>query len=610
MLNYRDGLHALKQYARGTDWSSVFETLATELLENLQRESLFGTTEQLRSDRYHIVYRLNELTDTHQLGVTFTDLCQTTLVPPISPISVKKLKQVPLSEPAPSLEDQPVPESKPGPQPADVQQPRYGTKQRWAVLVGVNTYEDASAYPSLKVCSHDVQVIRAQLLRGGFPASHILTLTDDEPERFAPKFENILSTLASVAQRTEEDDLLLFYFSGHGALKDGKSYLVPRNGRQAALRDTAVAIERVAEIMQTARAQAKVIILDACHSGVQGSAKASQPMPAHFIESFFEQATGMAIYSSCQHDQLSYLFEEKNCSVFTYYLLGALQGKADREKKGFVTVHDMNRYVTPFVQDWAAQNGLDQRPWLNYFVSGDILLADFRRPGPNAVLPEPEPPDDSGLAPGSGPASPMPDHTTPQTPFQAPANTPGLSAEDDTRLEKYVGNGGALRRGQAQRDLLEQLAQLGAKPKQNMPGGPDDLLVSYKKVPLHAVFLYTSEDQEVHTYIAENLGALDSLSDDFCDIYINKDQFENKEDGYDLLKNLRVIHNSGIPRRADLPGLFFWDHQGESEFLPFDSPLSHDTIKYTLRPLFDMLCITPTIATVTHYKQKRRHHGR
>ncbi len=583
-LDYREGLRALKQYAKGTDWYSIFETLSIELLDNLHREDLFGSSEQLRSDRFQVVHRLNELALTHQLSVTFTELCQMPFSPIVSPISLAK--------------ETPVPPAGPNPlevlaQPTPAQPARYGTQQRWAVLVGVNTYEDSSAFGYLDVCSNDVRAIRAQLLAGGFRADHIVTLIDGEQEIRAPKFENILATLESIAQLTGEDDLFLFYFSGHGATKDNKSYLIPRNGRQSALRDTAVSIERVKEIMYSAQARARVIILDACHSGSQNESKTAQPMSADFIRHVFEQATGFAIYSSCQQDQLSYLWHEKHCSVFTYYLLGALQGKADQDRKGFVTVYDMNKYVTYHVKIWASQQHLSQTPLLNYLVSGDILLVNYGQSAQPAEFAQPDPPDESFIMPddGADPRAEADDRVDPE-------------AEADTRLEQYLGNLAAFQQGQVHQSLLKQLTELGARPKENVSTGPEDLLARYKEVPLHAVFLYTSEDHALPTYILEHMGALDSLSDDICDIHIDIEQFQNKEDGYDLLKRFDVIRESNLVKRVELPGLFFWDLQGASEFLPFGSPLNHTSIKQILRALFDVLSNAPTIAAITHFKQR------
>lgn len=251
----------------------------------------------------------------------------------------------------------------------------YGAGNRWAVLVGVNIYEDAMNYGRLQVCVKDVEATREQLIAGGFDAARIRLLTDNTRE--LPTRANILAALQSVANATQPDDLLLFYYSGHGDKDESESYLVARDGRQVILSDSAVPVMRVKAIMEKAKARAKVILLDACHSGADFGGKGPQKMSPEFIQRVFEQAKGLAILASCEQGQLSYEWRKQERSVFTHYLLEALQGNADRDDKHFVTVQDVNRHVTDGVSVWASQNDVSQTPTLQYTVAGDIILARY-----------------------------------------------------------------------------------------------------------------------------------------------------------------------------------------------------------------------------------------
>jgi hypothetical protein len=254
--------------------------------------------------------------------------------------------------------------------------PSLGTGNRWAVLVGVDEYEDRANYGRLRICVRDVDAIREQLVAGGFDPARIRLFTDRTTDEL-PTRANVLAALKAVADATERDDLLLFYYSGHGDEANGESYLVGRDGRQLVLDDTAVLISRVKEIMLEAPARAKVIILDACHSGADVGGKGPKPMSAEFIRRVFEEAEGLAILASCKQGQLSYAWRAQERSVFTHFLLEALAGQADREQKGFVTVQDANQHVTDGVKLWASQNNVSQMPTLQYAVVGDIILARY-----------------------------------------------------------------------------------------------------------------------------------------------------------------------------------------------------------------------------------------
>jgi hypothetical protein len=258
----------------------------------------------------------------------------------------------------------------------------------------VNEYLDKANYGQLSVCVKDVEATHKQLVAGGFDPDRVRLLTDHTSDELPTK-ANILVSLKAVADATEPDDLLLFYYSGHGDEIEGASYLVARDGRRLVLGDTAVPVSRIKEIIEAAPARAKVILLDACHSGADVGGKGAQPMSTEFLRRVFEEAEGLAILASCKQGQLSYEWQENERSVFTHFLLEALRGEADRDEKGFVSVQDASRYVTNGVKLWASQRKASQTPTLQYTVAGDIILANYRGspeapvalPGKNAVNP-------------------------------------------------------------------------------------------------------------------------------------------------------------------------------------------------------------------------------
>lgn len=245
-------------------------------------------------------------------------------------------------------------------------------ERSWAVLVGINHYADPYI-SDLTVCVDDVTSVQ-QLLAPGYHATQLLT--DATPEAL-PTRANILSALGAIAQAAGPDDLLLFYFSGHGLAEGSTSYLLPYDARLTALKHTALAMHDLHELLAQSAARAKVIILDACHSGA-ALGKAAPTMTAEFIQGVFAEAEGMAILASCKQGQRSWEWTEQRRSVFTYYLLEALGGQADYDRKGFVTVSDVNRYIVDRLKVWSATHQAPQTPTLQYAVAGDIVLCRWR----------------------------------------------------------------------------------------------------------------------------------------------------------------------------------------------------------------------------------------
>ena len=105
-----------------------------------------------------------------------------------------------------------------------------------------------------------------------------------------------------------------------------------------------------------------------------------------------------------------------------------------------------------------------------------------------------------------------------------------MALEQQDPLEKYVGDKKALDGKRVNEDLTDQMIELGARPKQGARVPREDILERFRRIPLHAIFLYTSEDQPVGDYLAQHWGALESLSGDACDIHPMVNQFRNAED--------------------------------------------------------------------------------
>jgi serine/threonine protein kinase len=244
--------------------------------------------------------------------------------------------------------------------------------KRRAVLIGVNTYEDSRNYPDLPVCINDIGAICDRLLAGGFDARDVRLLTDDTPK--PPTYANISAALQSLANEAGQEDLLLVYFSGHGDVCGDESYLIARDSYASMSGRTAVPITWIKEIMEQATARAKVIILDACYSGANLKAKGGAAMSPEYLHRVFEDARGFVVLASCMHGERSFLWTDQQLSVFTYFLVEAIRGQADLDRKGFVTIQDVNRYVTNGVRSWAESCDLAQTPTLEFRVAGDIAL--------------------------------------------------------------------------------------------------------------------------------------------------------------------------------------------------------------------------------------------
>lgn len=327
-------------------------------LQKYERDARrYGSSDREGVEWAKIIDGLIEVVAEADLGVSFNDLCQ---------------RQFTQREPRIHRLPKGGSEDDDDPAPA----PNFGRRQNWAVFVGANSYDDQKNYHTLQVCVADATALMQQFASNGFSTERMQLITDTTQDNY-PSRGNILNTLQTTAAATEPDDLLIFYYSGHGDVGGNESYLVPRDGWAASLKDTAISVLRVKQIMRKAPARNKVIILDTCHAGAPIGSKGKTHMSPAFIRHVFEEAEGIAILSSCTRNQLSYQSEERGQSAYTYFLLQALRGQADREEKGVVTVRDLNNYVTNKVKAWAAAQKCVQSPTISAEMIGEIIVCSY-----------------------------------------------------------------------------------------------------------------------------------------------------------------------------------------------------------------------------------------
>lgn len=75
LTDYEAGLKQLERLSQGTHWQVEVSVLADRLRTNLNEETLFGASEQTRSERSRILYSLEKMSMA-RANTKFSSLCQ------------------------------------------------------------------------------------------------------------------------------------------------------------------------------------------------------------------------------------------------------------------------------------------------------------------------------------------------------------------------------------------------------------------------------------------------------------------------------------------------------------------------------------------------------
>jgi formylglycine-generating enzyme required for sulfatase activity len=219
-----------------------------------------------------------------------------------------------------------------------------------ALLIGVSEYE--SGLNQLPGAVNDVdgmQRVLANPEMGGFAENEITVLKNPQPQKMREAIYELF------ADRTKED-LLLFYFSGHG-IKDfntGRLYLSTRATRQnngELFKPSAIEANLLHESINASKSQRQVIILDCCFSGAIAQGMTVKDDGTVDIQQQFG-GKGRAILTSSTSTQYSFEQEGSELSVYTRYIVeGIEKGAADKDGDGYISVDELHEYASTKVQE-------------------------------------------------------------------------------------------------------------------------------------------------------------------------------------------------------------------------------------------------------------------
>jgi len=240
----------------------------------------------------------------------------------------------------------------------------------WAVVVGVGTYEHMQ---SLRFTDDDAYQLYAFLKSpegGALPDGQIRVLIDE-----AATYRNIKATMRQVLLRADENDVVLFYFSGHGL--EGSFLAVDYDGVNNRIRHS-----EIRQIMDQSQAKHKIIIADACHSGSLDSGKsyvaAKAPRLdatlARYYRAFEDAQGGMALLMSSKSKEYSLEDGGLRSGIFSYYLVRGLKGEADNNSDHIVTITELYDFIHEKVRYYTAG------------VQTPILTGDYDEKMPVAVI--------------------------------------------------------------------------------------------------------------------------------------------------------------------------------------------------------------------------------
>lgn len=228
-----------------------------------------------------------------------------------------------------------------------------------AVVIGSEEYNDKTI-PMAPYAKRDATVL-AEYFKKALGVRNIHLMTNEQVTSMALK--KMFDPEKGMLKRsviTGETDVFVYY-SGHGVplqSADGTQdiALIPYDVDKSWIQDEGFSLNRLYTDLSSLGAKSVTVILDACFSGgsrvsdvYQSKSVAGQKLVV-IKESNMKQPwlnnPSFRVFTSSSGNQTSLGNDRSQSGLFTYYVAVGLQGDADRDKNGTVTMTELVDFVT------------------------------------------------------------------------------------------------------------------------------------------------------------------------------------------------------------------------------------------------------------------------
>lgn len=216
--------------------------------------------------------------------------------------------------------------------------------KRLALLVGTSEYPDCDKLPPLHGSLLDVDAMQRVLVANGeFAAEDVVVLKNASRQAIEDAIHNLFNT-----RDRQKDDLVLFYFSGHGVVDEANKLFLgtpsTRKEGNKIVKPTTVAATYLQEAMNDSKSQHQVLILNCCFSGAFAQGMTVMDDGSVNLKNQLG-GKGRAILTSSSSTQFSFQ-PDGEMSIYTRYLVEGIEtGAADRDGDRKISIDELHEYA-------------------------------------------------------------------------------------------------------------------------------------------------------------------------------------------------------------------------------------------------------------------------
>ena len=231
-----------------------------------------------------------------------------------------------------------------------------------AIIIGIADYKNL---PRADFANDDASMFYDYALRGlGIKPENVKLLVDANADDVAI-YQAFKTWLPSRVRSTTD---VYVYYSGHGLpAEDGQGlYLLPQRAHRDLIEKTAISQREINGFIQAAKPKSVTIFLDSCYSGLARTGEtllaSARPVALKTDKKMFPDE--FTVITASQADQISSSSPDLKHGIFSYYLMRGMEGDADANRDGKITVGEMHSYLSEQVTRQAGMMNRRQDPQL------------------------------------------------------------------------------------------------------------------------------------------------------------------------------------------------------------------------------------------------------
>jgi uncharacterized caspase-like protein len=246
-----------------------------------------------------------------------------------------------------------------------------------ALVVGIEDYPGVMA--PARFARRDAKIFKRYLTESlGVPRENVITLLDAEATTGSIRTA-VEGQLGSIIERGKSD--VYVYYAGHGApdVSSKSAFLLPFDGNAAFPKTSCYALTSLYDALKRLGARTTTVVIDSSFSGLASRSDVSETLVANTRPLFLQLASdpvaeNAVVFLGARGAQRNLAHPAVQHGLFTYYFLRGLQGAADVDADGQISVQELDQYLSQQVPREARRARIDQTPLTLGSVGQRVLL--------------------------------------------------------------------------------------------------------------------------------------------------------------------------------------------------------------------------------------------